>query len=115
MNTKVGEVIKKAVADTFPKNITYKLEVETLKIEGWKPESREGHSLVIYKDEAFLIGGHCSQAFGNINVYSFFSNTWSKPIPCESARSYHSTILYKNRFAVVFGGMGRYNKSRKSR
>lgn len=32
MNAKVGEVIKKAVADMQPKNIVYKLEVENLKI-----------------------------------------------------------------------------------
>ena len=115
MNAKVGEVIKKAVADMQPKNIVYKLQVNTLKIEGWKPESREGHTLIIFKDEAFIIGGHCSTAFSAINIYSFFNNTWQKPIPCEHPRSYHSTILYKNRFAVVFGGMGRYNKSRKAR
>ena len=32
MNAKVGEVIKKAVADMQPKNIVYKLQVENLKI-----------------------------------------------------------------------------------
>lgn len=62
-----------------------------------------------------MIGGHCSHPFGPICIFSFFNNTWIKTIPCEWARSYHTTILYKNRFAVVFGGMGHYNKSRKSR
>ena len=115
MNAKVGEVIKKAVADSVPKNIIYKMEISTIKIEDWKPESREGHSIAIFKDEAFVVGGHCSQAFSTINTYSFFNNTWLKPIPCDTARSYHSTIIYKNRFMVIFGGMGRYNKSRKCR
>ena len=50
MNAKVGEVIKKAVADIQPKNIVYKLQVNNLKVESWKPESREGHTLIIFKD-----------------------------------------------------------------
>lgn len=50
MNAKVGEVIKKAVADSVPKNIIYKMEISTIKIEDWKPESREGHSIAIFKD-----------------------------------------------------------------
>lgn len=114
-NAKVGEVVKKSVQEAFPKNIVYNAHISCLKIEGWKPESREGHTLIIYKDEAVLIGGHCSHPFGAICIFSFLSYSWVKSIPCEWARSYHSTILYKNRFAVVFGGMGHYNKSRKSR
>lgn len=111
----MGEVVKKSVQDVFPKNITYTARIDSIKVEGWKPESREGHSLIILKDEAILIGGHCSSPFSAISIYSFTTNTWTKSIPCEWARSYQSTILYKNRFVVVFGGMGHYNKSRKSR
>ena len=32
-----------------------------------------------------------------------------------SARSYHTAIFYKNRFIIVFGGMGTYDVSRKCR
>lgn len=62
-----------------------------------------------------MIGGHCSMPFGTICIFSLFDRSWVKCIQCDWARSYHSTILYKNRFVVVFGGMGQYNKSRKSR
>lgn len=71
MNTKVGEVVKKAVQEAFPKNILYKCHISSFKVDGWKPEAREGHTLVIYKDEAVLIGGHCSNPFSTIDIFSF--------------------------------------------
>jgi hypothetical protein len=115
MNKNIGEVVKKAVQEEAPKKIIYSAQIVQVKVEGWKPEAREGHSIIIYKDQAVLIGGHCSSPFGSINIFSLISGTWVKNIACDWARSYHSTILYKNRFAVAFGGMGYYNKSRKSR
>lgn len=48
-------------------------------------------------------------------IYSFDSHSWIKQVQVSSARSYHSAILYKSRFIIVFGGMGTYDVSRKCR
>ena len=64
---------------------------------------------------AIIIGGHCSHPFSMAHVYSFDKNSWIKQISTQSARSYHSSLLYKNRFIITFGGMGAYDISRKCR
>jgi hypothetical protein len=64
---------------------------------------------------AIIIGGHCSAPFSIAQVFSFDTNTWIKQFPVSSARSYHSAIFYKNRFIIIFGGMGVYDISRKCR
>ncbi len=64
---------------------------------------------------AIIIGGHCSYPFSNAHVYSFEKNAWIKQFNMYSARSYHSSILYKNRFVITFGGMGVYDISKKCR
>ncbi len=38
-----------------------------------------------------------------------------KQIATPIARSYHTSLLYKNRFIITFGGMGTYDVSRKCR
>lgn len=87
----------------------------TYRLEGWKPESREGHTTTIFKNTAIIIGGHCSFPFGIGQVYCFDSQSWTKQFPLSSARSYHTAILYKSRYIIVFGGMGTYDISRKCR
>jgi len=42
-------------------------------------------------------------------------NSWVKQFQLLTARSYHSAIFYKNRFIIIFGGMGSYDVSRKCR
>jgi hypothetical protein len=64
---------------------------------------------------AIIIGGHCSAPFSIAHVFSFDTNTWMKQFAVSSARSYHSAIFYKNRFIIIFGGMGVYDISRKCR
>ncbi len=48
-------------------------------------------------------------------MYSIEKNNWFKQIGTPVARSYHTSILYKNRFIITFGGMGSYDVSRKCR
>ena len=64
---------------------------------------------------AIIIGGHCSTPFSMAQIFSFDNNNWVKQFMVSSARSYHSSIFYKNRFIIVFGGMGVYDISRKCR
>lgn len=64
---------------------------------------------------AIIIGGHCSHPFATANIYSIDKNQWIKQINTQSARSYHTSLLYKNRFIISFGGMGVYDVSRKCR
>jgi len=64
---------------------------------------------------AVIIGGHCSYPYPIAQVYSFETHSWTKQFNINSGRSYHSAILYKNRFVIVFGGMGTYDVSRKCR
>lgn len=85
------------------------------KNDGWKPESREGHTTIIYKNTAVIIGGHCSFPFSVAQVYSFETHNWIKQFQISSARSYHSAVLYKSRYIIIFGGMGSYDISRKCR
>jgi hypothetical protein len=47
-------------------------------LEGWKPESREGHTTTIYKNMAVIVGGHCSFPFSEAQVYSFERQAWAK-------------------------------------
>lgn len=69
----------------------------------------------MYKGDAFIIGGHCSHPFSTVQIYSKDRNNWFKQISTPTARSYHSSLLYKNRFIISFGGMGEYDVSRKCR
>ena len=62
-----------------------------------------------------MIGGHCSHPFPKANIYSIEKNTWVKVIDTPTARSYHTSIIYKNNYIITFGGMGVYNASRKCR
>lgn len=69
----------------------------------------------MHKGNAIIIGGHCSHPFSVANVYCLEKNVWVRQVQMQVARSYHSSVLYKNRFVVTFGGMGVYDVSRKSR
>ena len=115
LNAKIGEVIKKAVVEVSAKNVEYSLTTVNLKMEGWRPESREGHTLTVYRNYGVVMGGHCSAPYSMAQVFNFDNGQWGKQFPLSSARSYHSSILYKGRFVVVFGGMGSYDVSRKCR
>jgi hypothetical protein len=69
----------------------------------------------MYHNTAVVIGGHCSAPHPFGHVFSFPTLSWTKQFPLPSARSYHSTVLYKGRYAIIFGGMGSYDISRKCR
>ena len=68
----------------------------------------------MHKGNAIIIGGHCSHPFSTVQVYSVDKNIWTKQVATPVARSYHSSVLYKNRFVITFGGMGVYDVSRKA-
>jgi hypothetical protein len=115
LNSKVGEVVKVAVNLNQQHNVSYTLETKMLSLHHSTPPTREGHTTLIYYHTAIVIGGHCSSPYATGHIYSFSSNTWTKQFPLPSARSYHSTVLYKDRYGIVFGGMGAYDVSRKCR
>lgn len=115
LNAKIGEIVKKSVVESISKNVEYYLTTTQHKLQGWRPESREGHTTTCYKNSAVIIGGHCSSPFSVAQVYSFESHSWVKQMNLSSARSYHTSIFYKGRFIIVFGGMGTYDLSRKCR
>lgn len=71
LNTKIGEVVKKSAVESIAKNIEYTIINTAYKSEGWRPESREGHTCTIYKNYAIIIGGHCSFPYSIAQVYSF--------------------------------------------
>lgn len=79
------------------------------------PPSREGHTTIIYHNTAVVIGGHCSYPYSTAHIYSFTSKSWIKQFSVSTARSYHSAVLYKDRYSILFGGMGAYDVSRKCR
>lgn len=115
LNTKIGEVVKKSTVESISKNIEYTMICTAHRLEGWKPESREGHTTTIHRGLAIVIGGHCSFPYPIAQVFSFDRQMWIRQFDLGSARSYHSSIYYKNRFIIVFGGMGSYDVSRKCR
>jgi hypothetical protein len=61
------------------------------------------------------MGGHCSNPLGQGHIFCLSTNTWKRQFNLPSARSYHSTVLYKEKYAVIFGGMGFFDISRKCR
>ena len=115
LNAKIGEVVKISASDQQTRIVEYSLLTEYFHVDMAKPETREGHTTTSYHNTVVVIGGHCSAPFPFAYVFSLTSHTWTKQFPMPSARSYHSTVLYKNRYAIVFGGMGPYDLSRKCR
>ncbi len=71
LNTKVGEVVKKSTSETVSRNIFFQMKCTKYKLESWKPQSREGHTTIVYKNMAIIIGGHCSFPFSTMQTYSF--------------------------------------------
>jgi hypothetical protein len=78
LNAKIGEVIKKSNTETLHRNVEYTMITSNYKLEGWKPETREGHTTTVYKNMAVVIGGHCSYPFSTAQVYSFDRQAWVK-------------------------------------
>ena len=116
LNSKVGEVKKMSVTLPTHHATSYHLSTEVQPhLNLPTPPTREGHSTLVYNNSALVLGGHCSYPFPTGHVYSLSSNSWVRQFNLPSARSYHSTVLYKDRYAVVFGGMGPYDISRKCR
>jgi hypothetical protein len=115
LNSKIGAVVRISLHQVHTKAKIYVLLAEDLPRHLFTPPTREGHTTIIYRNSAIVIGGHCSTPFAQGHVYSLNSNTWTKQFNIPSARSYHSTVLYKDRYAVIFGGMGPYDMSRKCR
>ncbi len=115
LNAKIGEVIKISASDQQTKIVEYSLLTEYFHVDQVKPQTREGHTTTAYHNTVVVIGGHCSAPFPFAYIFSLANHSWTKQFPMPSARSYHSTVLYKNRYAIVFGGMGPYDLSRKCR
>ena len=115
LNSKIGEVIKTNLKAISTKKKIYSLKTMFLPLHSSTIPTREGHTTIMFKQNAIVIGGHCSYPFPSGHIYSFSSNAWIKKFDLPSARSYHSTILYKDKYALIFGGMGQYDISRKSR
>jgi hypothetical protein len=114
-NSKIGEVVKKSAVEHTAKNVEYTVISTNLKLEGWRPESREGHTATVYRNSVVIIGGHCSAPYQTAQVYSFERQAWFKQLDVSPGRSYHTALLYKGRFIIVFGGMGTYDVSRRCR
>ena len=97
------------------KNKVYSLTTDILPIHQSTIPTREGHTTILYRNNAIIMGGHCSGPFATGHLFSLTNHNWTKQFPIPSPRSYHSTLLYKDRYAIIFGGMGSYDISRKHR
>jgi hypothetical protein len=42
-------------------------------------------------------------------------NSWSKAFKSNLGRTYHSSVIYKDNYVVIFGGMSYFNPYYKSR
>jgi hypothetical protein len=115
LNSKIGAVKRISVQITTTKNLVFSLSTSILPIHESSPPTREGHTTLIHRNTAVVFGGHCSHPHAQGHVYSLSTHTWTQRFSLPSARSYHSTVLYKDRYAVIFGGMGSYDVSRKYR
>ena len=103
LNSKVGEVKKMSVTVPTHHATSYHLNTEVQPhLNLPTPPTREGHSTLVHNNSAIVLGGHCSSPFPTGHVYSLSSNSWVRQFNLPSARSYHSTVLYKDRYAVVF-------------
>ena len=109
MNSKIGAIIIKNLDDIQDTETRYEGNLKDIANKGWKPEPRVGHTSLLHKDYIYLIGGHCSFPFSVINVYSIFAECWVKQIQTNFSRSYHSSVIYRDQMAILFGGMGKYN------
>lgn len=103
---KVGEIKIKQAEEIKPQDTIYEVTVSNPVVKGWKPESREGQVCLAYKDYIILVGGHNSIPLSTITFYSIKENAWTRKITTELHRSYHSALLYRNHYVVIFGGMG---------
>lgn len=70
---------------------------------------------MVYKDTLYLIGGHNSNPLADVCSYNFKEGSWAKVAETDIERSYHTTVVYKDHYFIVFGGMSRYNTYYKSR
>jgi hypothetical protein len=61
---------------------------------------------VIYKDHLILLGGHNNAPLHNVCYYSFQANAWVRNVKTELSRSFHSGILYRGHYVIMFGGLG---------
>lgn len=84
----------------------YEARVSRLAVRGWKPESREGQFCVVYKEYLVLLGGHNNAPLRNVCYYSFREGAWVRSVKTELCRSYHSGVLYRGHYVIMFGGMG---------
>eukprot|EP00026_Physarum_polycephalum_P003335 Phypoly_transcript_03345.p1 GENE.Phypoly_transcript_03345~~Phypoly_transcript_03345.p1 ORF type:complete len:519 (+),score=59.20 Phypoly_transcript_03345:92-1648(+) len=74
---------------------------------GDSPFARNGHKMVVHKDNLFVYGGNDQKEdqTGEIHMYTPATHTWRK-LPEGPPRTLHSAVAYKNSM-VVFGGTGK--------
>ena len=105
----MGEITIKIIDQHKPEDYEYVSEFIPIIVRGWRPESREGQCCVVYKDNMVLMGGHNSSPLGEVSIFSFKDSTWSRMQDLSLKRSYHSALVYKQHYVIVFGGMSEYN------
>ncbi|CDW80498.1 kelch motif family protein [Stylonychia lemnae] len=74
------------------------------------PESREGVSIQIIRDNVYIYGGFSRELFGQIRIYDFCSGKWSIIDNTSETPKYRfsQTMEVFNRKLYVFGGAGTY-------
>lgn len=102
---KVGEVKVKQAEEIKAEDVVYSAGVSRILVRGWKPESREGQVCIVYKDYLVLLGGHNSTPLSNVCFFNLRENAWVKVNRSELNRSYHSGLLYRGHYVIMFGGL----------
>lgn len=77
LNSKIGAVKRISFQAVSPKNVTYSLSTSIFPIHESSPPTREGHTTLIHRNTAIIIGGHCSHPLAQGHVYSLSSHTWT--------------------------------------
>lgn len=86
-----------------------------MQIEGWKPEVREGQSCLAHRGYIYALGGHNNYPINQVSAFNTASNSWSPCFESDFNRTYQSLVVYRNLYAIFFGGMGNYNSHYKTR
>lgn len=98
-------------------DIYYEVVENRVEGVGWKPQAREGQVCLVYRDWVVLIGGHNNSPLDTICFYSINDREWirSKCVESDLKRTYHTGVLYKHHYVILFGGMSSYNPYYKTR
>lgn len=117
LSKKVGEVKVTTLDQRRLEDIYYEVHETRLELPGWKPQAREGQVCLVYRDWIVLVGGHNNSPLDTICFYAMGAREWvrSKCVESDLRRTYHSGVLYKHHYVILFGGMSSYNPYYKTR